>query len=143
MPFTPAEAEKGDVPLPQFPATDDLREIERAGNVWASRCTSGLFTEEDFEFFATRYQPFCESLKEIQGRFQVTLAQFDPFKQHKHCRVLFGPAFGTHGAMMISPPMNPMGKVPDFKFASFEAGVIRAIRRAWEDRKHKGRRVKK
>jgi hypothetical protein len=38
---------------------------------------------------------------------------------------------------MISPIMNPMGKVPDFRFASFEAGVIRTIRRTWEDMKRR------
>jgi len=129
--------------LPQFPATDDLREIERAGSVWASRCIKGLFTEKDLEFFATRYQSFYECLKEIEGRFQATLAEFDPSTQHEHCRTLFAPAFGTHGALMISPTMNPMGKVPDFKFASFEAGAIRAVRRTWEDMKQKGRHAKK
>lgn len=125
-----------------FPATDDLLVIERAGSVWASNCIKSLLTDKDLAFFATRYQPFYECLKEIEGRFQVTLAKFDPFTQHRHCRALFGPAFGTHGALMISPTMNPLGKVPDFKFASFEAGVIRAIRRTWEDMQQEKRHAK-
>ena len=129
--------------MPRFPATDDLKEIEKAGSDWASRCTKGLFTEKDFEFFATRYHPFYECLNEVEGRLQVPLADFDPFEQHEHCRALFAPAFGTHKASMMSPTMNPLGKVPDFRFASFEAGVIRAIRRTWEDMKKKGSRTKK
>lgn len=44
---------------------------------------------------------------------------------------------------MISPALSPMGKVPDFKFASFEAGVIRTIRKTWEDMKQKKSRTKK
>jgi hypothetical protein len=131
--------ERGGVALSRFPAADDLKEIEKAGSVWASRCIKGLFTEQDLGFFATRYQPYYESLKEVEGRFRSTLAEFDPFAQHEHCRSLFAPGFGTHGASMISPVMNPMGKVPDFKFASFEAGAIRTIRKAWEDRKKKER----
>jgi hypothetical protein len=139
----PPLGEKGDVALLQFPATDDLREIEKAGSVWASLFTRDIFSEKDFEFFATRYQTFYECLKEVEGRFQATLPEFDPFTQHEHCRTLFAPAFGTHGALMISPAMNPMGKVPDFKFASFEAGVIRTIRRTWQDMKQKKRHGKK
>ena len=107
--------------MPQFPATDDLREIEKAGSRWASLCIKDLFVEKDLEFFATRYRPFYECLNKIEGRFQATLAEFDPFTQHEHCRSLFAPAFGTHGALMISPSIDPMGKVPNLKFASFEA----------------------
>jgi hypothetical protein len=101
-----------------------------------------LFDENDLEFLASQYQPFYEYLKEIEGLHQSTIGEFDPFKQHKHCRTLFGPAFGTHGASMISPSMNTLGKVPNFKFASFEAGVIRKIRRTWEDMKQKERCAK-
>ena len=139
----PPLREKGAAALLQFPATDDLREIEKAGSAWASRCTKDIFSEKDFRFFATRYQAFYECLKEVEGRFQATLPEFDPFSQHEHCRTLFAPAFGTHGALMISPAMNPMGKVPDFRFASFEAGVIRAIRRMWENMKQDKRQTKK
>lgn len=121
----------------KFPATEDLRKIEKAGSEWASRCIKGLLTEKDVKYFATRYRPFYESLRETKGRFQVTLDEFDPFKQHLHCRTLFALAFGTHGALMISPKDSPMGRVPDFRFASFEAGVIREIRRAWEDMKQR------
>jgi hypothetical protein len=102
----------------------------------------GLFTEKDLKFFATRYRPFYESLKEVEGRFETTLAEFDPFIQHEHCRIVFAPAFGTHGAFMVSPAMHPLGRVPDFKFAAFEAGVIRAIRRKWEAMKQKKRDAK-
>ena len=128
--------------MPEFPVTADLKKIEKAGSAWASHCTKGLFTEKDFEFFATRYRPFYEYLNEVEGRFQATLDGFDPFKQHEHCRILFAPAFGTHGAFMVSPAMYPTGRVPDFKFAAFEAGVIRAIRRKWEAMKQKKRDAK-
>ena len=128
--------------MAEFPVTADLKKIEKAGSAWASHCTKGLFTEKDFEFFATRYQPFCECLKEIEGRFQATLAEFDPFTHHEHCPILFAPAFGTHGAFMVSPAMHPLGRVPDFKFAAFEAGVIREIRRRWEALKKKKRGTK-
>ena len=129
--------------MPQFPATGELGEIEKAGSVWASECIKGLFTEKDFEFFSTRYQPFYECLEEVEGRFLATLAEFDPFTQHEHCRILFAPAFGTHGAFMVSPAMHPLGRVPDFRFAAFEAGVIREIRHRWEAMKRKERRAKK
>lgn len=128
--------------MSRFPPTADLGEIEKAGSVWASLCIKDLFDEKDLEFFATRYQPFYEYLKEIEGLYQSTIGEFDPFKQHKHCRTLFAPAFGTHGAAMISPSMSTLGKVPNFRFASFEAGVIRKIRETWEDVKKKGRQAK-
>ena len=129
--------------MPQFPVTDDLKKIEKAGSAWAIQCTKGLFTEKDFEFFATRYRPFYKSLNEVEGRFQTALDEFDPSTQHEHCRLLFAPAFGTHGAFMISPAMYPTGRVPDFRFAAFEAGVIRAIRKTWEDMKQKKGHSKK
>lgn len=128
--------------MPQFPVTADLKKIEKAGTAWASQCTKGLFTEQDFEFFATRYKPLYESLREVEGRYQTTLEVFDPFAQHEHCRILFAPAFGTHGAFMVSPAMHPLGRVPDFRFAAFEAGVIRGIRRTWEEIKQKKRQAK-
>ena len=128
--------------MQQFPVTHDLEKIEKAGAAWASQCTKGLFTEKDVEFFATRYQPLYERLKEVEGRYQTTLDAFDPFAQHEHCRILFAPAFGTHGAFMVSPAMHPLGRVPDFRFAAFEAGVIREIRRTWEDMKRKERQRK-
>jgi len=128
--------------LLEFPSTADLRVIQKAGSEWASHCTKGLFTEKDFEFFSTRYQPFYKCLKEVEGRFQATLPGFDPFTQHEHCRILFAPAFGTHGALMMSPSMYPTGRVPDFRFAAFEAGVIREIRRRWEAMKQKKRDAK-
>ncbi len=127
----------------QFPATDDLREIEKAGSLWASECIKGLFTEQDLRFFATRYQPFYECLEESEGIFQATLAEFDPFTQHEHCRILFAPAFGTHGAFMVSPAMHPLGRVPDFRFAAFEQGCIVSIRSRWEAMKQKQRQTKK
>ena len=123
--------------MPRFPATDDLREIEKAGSLWASLCIKDLFAKKDLQFFATRYQPFYEYLKKIEGLYQSTIGEFDPFKQHKHCRTLFAPAFGSHGAFMVSPAMHPLGKVPNIKFASFEVGVIRKIRKTWEDMKKK------
>jgi hypothetical protein len=129
---------RGDAGLLQFPATDDLKKVEQEGAAWASQCTKGLFTEKDLVFFATRYRPFFEYLKEVEGLFQATLVEFDPFAQHEHCRMLFAPAFGSHGAMMVSPATNPLGRVPDFRFAAFEAGVIREIRRRWETQKKKG-----
>jgi hypothetical protein len=129
--------------LSQFPQTDDLREIQKAGAVWVSNCTKSLFTKKDFEFFATRYQPFYECLEEVEGRFQATLREFDPYTQHEHCRILFAPAFGTHGALMVSPAKYPTGRVPDFRFAAFEAGVIQAIRQKWEAMKQKQRQPKK
>jgi hypothetical protein len=128
---------KGDIGLLQFPVTDDLETIEKAGSAWASRCTKDLLTVKDFEFFATRYKPFYECLKEVEGLFQATLDEFDPFAQHEDCRVLFAPAFGTYGALMLSPPMNPVGRVPDLKFAAFEAGAIRTVRQTWETMKQK------
>lgn len=128
--------------MPEFPSTADLRVIEKEGSKWVSQCTKGFFTEKDLKFFATRYQPFYESLKEVEGHFQTTLAAFDPFSQHEHCRILFAPAFGTHGAFMVSPALHPLGRVPDFKFAAFEAGVIRGIRRRWEVMKQKKRDAK-
>lgn len=96
--------------MSRFPPTADLGEIEEAGSVWAPRCIKDLFDEKDLEFFATRYQPFFEYLKEIDGLYQSTIGEFDPFKQHKYCRTLFAPAFGTHGASMISPSIDDYGK---------------------------------
>ena len=119
--------------MAQFPGTDDLKPIEKEGSAWASRCMKDPFAEKDIEFFATRYQPFFECLREVEGRFQPILGDFDPLAQHELCRLLFAPAFGSCGALMISPTMNPMGKVPDFKFAAFEAGAIRTIWKRWED----------
>jgi len=139
----PPRTEGGSVVLPQFPVTDDLREIENAGSHWASLCIKDLFAENDLEFFATRYQPFYEYLEKIEGLHRSTVGEFDPFKQHQHCRTLFAPAFGTHGAAMISPSTNTLGKVPNLKFAGFEAGAIRKIRRTWEDMKKKERPAKK
>jgi hypothetical protein len=139
----PPEKEKGDFGLLQFPVTADLKKIEKAGAAWASQCTKGVFTEKDFEFFATRYRPFYEYLNEVEGRFQVALDEFDPFAQHELCRILFAPAFGSHGALMISPAMYPTGRVPDFRFAAFEAGVIRSVRHTWEAMKGKQRQTKK
>jgi len=129
--------------LTRFPPTADLGEIEEVGSFWASRCIKDLFGEKDIEFFATQYQPFYEHLKMSEGLYQPTIGEFDPFKQHKHCSTLFAPAFGTHHAAMISPSTNTMGKVPNLKFASFEAGAIRKIRRTWEDMKKKERPAKK
>ncbi len=129
--------------MSRFPPTADLGEIEEVGSLWASRCIKDLFDEKDLEFFATQYQPFYEHLKKIEGLYQSTIGEFDPIKQHEHCRTLFAPAFGTHGAKMISPSMNTLGKVPNSKFASFEAGVIRKIRRTWEDMKKKELPAKK
>ena len=129
--------------MPQFPATDDLKKIEKEGSAWASHGTKGLFTEKDFRFFATRYKPFYECLEEVEGLYQSTVDEFDPFRQHEHCRVLFAPAFGTYGALMLSPATTPLGRVPDFRFAAFEAGVIRAIRHSWEAMKQKQRQTKK
>ena len=129
--------EKGDIALLQFPVTDDLKKIEKAGSAWASSCTKGLFTKKDFDFFATRYKPFYECLKEVEGLFRATLDEFDPFTQHEHCRILFAPAFGSHGAVMMSPAMYPTGRVPDFRFAAFEVGVIKTIRYTWDAMKKK------
>ena len=125
--------------MPKFPVTDDLRKIEKEGSEWASHCTKGLFSEKDFEFFSTRYKPFYECLKEVEGLYQSSVGEFDPFTQHEHCRVLFAPAFGTRGAFMVSPAMHPLGRVPDFKFAAFEGGVIKTIRNKWDTMKKKGR----
>ena len=138
----PTGREKGDVALPQFPLTDDLKKIEKAGAAWAFQCTKGLFAEKDFEFFATIYRPFFECLKELEGRFQATLADSDPYTQHEHCPTLFAPAFGSHGAVMVSSAMSPLGRIPDSRSAAFEAGVIRAICRTWEDMKRKERQRK-
>ena len=63
----------------RFPPTDDLRRIEKAGSLWASLCVKDLFEEKDLEFFATRYQPFYEYLKEIEGLYQSIIGEFDPF----------------------------------------------------------------
>ncbi len=128
--------------MPQFPDTADLKAIEKMGASWASSCMINLFAEMDLRFFSTQYRPFFESLKWVDGRFQITLTDFDPFSQHKHCRALLGPAFGTRGALMMSSSTSPLGRVPDFRFAAFEAGAIRAIRLTWETKK-RGRRKRK
>ena len=123
--------------MPQVPAKDDLRGVEEVGSLWASRCIKDLFEEKDIEFFATRYQPIYAYLKKIEGLYQSTIGEFDPFEQYKHFRTLFAPLFGTHRAAMIRPSINTLGKVPNIKFASFEVGVIRKIRKTWEDVKRK------
>ena len=111
--------------------TKDLLEIEKAGFQWAVRCFDYYFTKEDVRFFAIEYKPFYESLKEMeQGKGSVV--RFDPYSQHKHCRVLFGIAFSQHGARMLPPPECPEGKVPDLKFAAFERGVIKSLRNLYQ-----------
>lgn len=71
---------RGEVVLPQVPATDDLREVEEAGSLWASRCIKDLFDEKDLEFFATRYQPFYAYLKMIEGLYQSTIGESEAFQ---------------------------------------------------------------
>ena len=82
--------------------TKDLLEIEKAGFRWAVRCFDYYFTREELEFFALRYKPFYESMQEIQAG-KGAIADFDPWVQHKQCRILFDPAFSQHGARMLSP----------------------------------------
>ena len=111
--------------------TKDLLEIEKAGFRWAVRCYAHYLASEDLEFFALQYKPFYESMQEMpQGKGSV--ANFDPFAQHKHCKILFGIAFSQHGALMVSPPEYPTGKVPDLRFAAFERGVIKSLRNLWK-----------
>ena len=38
---------------------------------------------------------------------------------------------------MMSPAMYPTGRVPDFRFAAFEVGVIKTIRHTWDAMKKK------
>ena len=70
--------------MPQVPATDDLREVEEAGSLWASRCIKDLFDEKDLEFFATRYQPFYAYLKKIEGLYQSTIGESEAFPGCQH-----------------------------------------------------------
>lgn len=107
--------------------TKNLAEIEKAGFRWAVRCFDYYLTREDLEFFCLEYKPFCESMQEVkQGKGSVV--GFDPFAQHKQCKILFGIAFSQHGAQMVSPEEYPLGKIPDLRFAAFERGVIRSLR---------------
>ena len=115
--------------------TKDLLEIEKAGFRWAVRCFDYYFTREELEFFALRYKPFYESMQEIQAG-KGAIADFDPWVQHKQCRILFDPAFSQHGARMLSPAEYPLGMVPDLKFAAFERGVIKSLRNLWRLEKH-------
>ena len=107
--------------------TKDLLEIEKAGFRWAVRCSDYYFTREDLEFFALKYRPFYESMKEMQQG-KGAVVRFDPFGQHKLCEVLFEIAFSRHGSQMVSPPEDPLGEVPDLRFAAFERGVIKGLR---------------
>ena len=107
--------------------TKDLLEIEKSGFRWAVRCSDYYFAREDLEFFALKYRSFHESMQEMQQG-KAAIVRFDPFGQHKHCEVLFGIAFSRHGAQMVSPPEDPLGKVPDLRFAAFERGVIKGLR---------------
>ncbi len=135
------ETREGEAPLLQFPETEELKAIERSGASWASSCVRDLFSEMDLHFFSNQYRPFFETLTRVDGRLHTTLADFDPFGQHERCRALFAPAFGSEGASMISSSMGTSGRVPDFKFAAFEAGAIRAIRHTWQtgsDRRSEG-----
>ena len=111
--------------------TKDLMEIEKAGFQWAVRCFDYYFTKEDLEFFAIEYKPLFESMKEMQQG-MGSIVSFDPYSQHKHCRLLFAIAFSQHGARMLPPPEFPTGKVPDLKFAAFERGVIKSLRNLYE-----------
>jgi hypothetical protein len=95
------------------------------------RCFDYYLTKEDLDFFAREYQPFYESMKEMQQG-MGSVVRFDPYSQHKHCRVLFGIAFSQHGARMLPPPEFPEGKVPDLKFAAFERGVIKSLRNLYQ-----------
>ena len=111
--------------------TKYLREIEKAGFRWAVRCFDSYITREDLEFFALRYKPFYESMQEVQQG-EGSIVNFDPFSQHRHCKLMFGIAFSQHGAQMISPPDYPLGKVPDLRFAAFERGVITSLRNLYQ-----------
>ena len=108
-----------------------LREIEKAGFQWAVRCFDYYLTREDLEFFALTYKPFYEAVEEMQQG-QGSVVRFDPFSQHKHCRLLFGIAFSQHGAKMVSPPEYPLGRIPDLRFAAFERGVIHSLRNLYQ-----------
>lgn len=107
--------------------TQQLRQIEKAGFRWAVRCFDYYLSREDLEFFALRYKPFHEAVEEMQEG-KGSVVRFDPFSQHRHCKLLFGIAFSQHGAQMISPPEYPLGRIPDLRFAAFERGVIRSLR---------------
>jgi hypothetical protein len=111
--------------------TKHLREIEKAGFQWAVRCFDYYLTREDLEFFALRYKPFYESMEEVQQG-KGSVVRFDPFSQHRHCELLFGIAFSQHAAQMVSPPEYPLGKVPDWRFAAFERGVINSLRNLYQ-----------
>ena len=111
--------------------TKDLLEIEKAGFQWAVRCFDYHLTKEDLEFFAIEYKPFYESMREMQLG-MGSVVDFDPYSQHKDCRLLFAIAFSQHGARMLPPPEFPAGKVPDLKFAAFERGVIKSLRNLYK-----------
>jgi hypothetical protein len=111
--------------------TKYLRRIEKSGFQWAVRCYDHYFTKEDLEFFALRYDPFYEAMQAVQQG-EGTVVRFDPFSQHRHCKLLFGIAFSQHGAQMISPPEYPLGKVPDLRFAAFERGVVLSLRNLYQ-----------
>jgi hypothetical protein len=111
--------------------TKDLFEIEKAGYQWALRCLDCYLTKEDLQFFATEYKPFYESMKEMQEG-MGSVVDFDPYSQHKDCRILFSIAFSLHGARMLTPPEFPAGRVPDLRFAAFERGVIKSLRNLYK-----------
>jgi hypothetical protein len=123
--------EKGKKKAWTRPHTKYLREIEKAGFQWAVRCFDSYITREDLEFFAIRYKPFYESMQEVQQG-KGSIVNFDPFSQHRQCRLMFGIAFSQYGAQMISPPDYPLGKVPDLRFAAFERGVITNLRNLYQ-----------
>ncbi len=111
--------------------TQALREIEQTGFQWAVRCFDSFLTRDDLEYFALTYKPFYEATGEMREA-EGWVVRFDPFSQHRHCRLLFEIAFSRHGARMVSPPEYPPGEIPDPRFAAFERGVILSLRNLYQ-----------
>jgi hypothetical protein len=89
-------------------------------------------TREDLKWWATKYRPFHEFVRRVGGIEQCLIDEFDPRNAHPLAEALFAPAWAAHGAGWVSAPTNHAKKVPDFRFAAFERGVILQIRKEWK-----------
>jgi len=116
---------------PQITDERAIKKIEAAGSEWGHICVNSVMKTEDLQWWATKYKPFNDYLREVDGVKRCFIEDFDPHSAHPLAKTLFAPAWGTHGACWVSPAMSPTGRVPDFRFAAFERGVIQAIRHAW------------
>lgn len=108
-----------------------VKEIEHAGSKWGRTCARSSMTREDLKWWATKYRPFYGYIRRVGGIEQCFVKDFDPHDVHPLAKTLFAPAWEAHGASWVFPGVNNSGKVPDFRFAAFERGVIQQIQKEW------------